>query len=111
MSVLRTNGPLVFLSTEKSSYPPGYKFLQLIGVIKLPSNERITVQQLSDALLESNQVVANNILLGKKGKHKKKLPMQYTCTDFSKNVKDENFSRKSLIFFMILLKTLIVSTH
>ena len=57
-----------FLSTEKSPLP-GYKFLQLIGVKILPSNERITVQQLSDALLESNQVVANDILLGKKGKH------------------------------------------
>ena len=58
---------LIVFSTEKSP-SPGYKFLQLIGAQKLPGNERITVRQLSDALVESNQVLANDIMLGKIGK-------------------------------------------
>lgn len=44
---------------------PGYKFLQHIGALKLPGNERITVRQLSNALLHLDQVTANEILFRK----------------------------------------------
>ena len=58
--------PIIAVSTQ-NTVSQGYKFLQLIGDLKLPGNSRLTVIQLSKALLICNQAMANDILLGRIG--------------------------------------------